>query len=100
MIFTEFFMMGGKVYAQSDGSGISSTLNCRSQDKVLQNWKEDILHKPQSAYGNRLPITNDFRLIRLKLKPMSEKLAFDYFNITQTKSRRGMLYPKLGMSSV
>ena len=35
MIFTEFFMMGGKVYAQSDGSRISGVLSRRSQDGMM-----------------------------------------------------------------
>lgn len=45
-----------------------------------------------------LPISTDFSLNRLKLKPMSEKVSLEYFKRSHTNSSMGMLYPKFGMS--
>lgn len=44
-----------------------------------------------------IPIGIDFSLKRLKLKPISEKVSLEYFKDSHTKSRMGMIYPKLGM---
>jgi len=45
-----------------------------------------------------LPIRIGFSLNRLKLKPMSEKVSFEYFKRSHTNRSMGMLYPKFGMS--